>query len=136
MAGTPYYPIKLKLYQSTGSSTLAASMEYDNVTNNHTLLKGADTGTGKLVLDTTTVFLGDKTGTNQSLQARLSSLETSIGALGTYATKAQVDTVGDEIATNLTNLQTRIYNIENVLVNHLDLLTVGSNTTIGVTNIP
>jgi len=134
MAGTPYYPIKLKLYQSTSANTEAASMEYSSV-DARTLLKGADTGSGKLVLDQTTVFLGDKTGAGQSLQKRLSDLETSVGALSTYATKTQVNGVGDEIAGKLTALQTRIYNIENVVNNHLDIPSVGDNTAISVTDI-
>lgn len=133
MAGTPYYPIKLKLYQSTSSNTEAASIEYSSA-DTWTLLKAA--GSGKFVLDSTTVFLGDKTASNQSLQSRLANLETSVGTITTYATKSQVDTVGDEIAGKLTALQTRIYNIENVVNNHLELLTVGDNTTISVTNIP
>jgi hypothetical protein len=127
-----YYPIKLKLYQSASAGTEAASIEYSSGTS-QTLLKAATSGT--FVLDSSTVYLGDKTGAGQSLQARLSSLETSIIGLTGFATKTQVNGVGDEIAGKLTALQTRIYNIENVVNNHLDLPSVGDNTAISITDI-
>lgn len=120
-----YYPIKLKLYTSTTGTTLASSMEYNG--SSQTLLKGADAGSGKLVLDSTTVFLGDNTGL--PLKDRLVAVESATSGISTtYATRTHVNLALTDVSTGLDGLRDRIVAIENVIVNHLDTLSVGSTT--------